>query len=163
MKTDHFQTIILLLILGLILSTYTGCKKQEVTLVEENVKSIVGVETPLGIIKEAAVAYGGKMRFGDRKVRPGHVFIILKIVAQREYGLVYILDWRLINSNGKEYPALGVMTDFETLLGAERLAAYGSIRSPKTNTFVYEVSETSEYVDFCIGNRTLGRIVFPKE
>jgi hypothetical protein len=120
----------------------------------------VGLETPLGIIEEAGIASGKNMRLGNRKVKPGHIFVALKVVAKRRYGLVSIVDWRLIDSQGKVYPVLGVITDFGTLLGAESLAAYGSVSSPKTNTFVYEVPATPKYVDFCIGRRTIGRVPF---
>lgn len=123
-------------------------------------RSPVGVQTPLGIVEEAGVASGIDMRLGNHKVKPGHVFVTLKMVAKRRYGLVSIGDWRLIDLQGKAYPVLGVMTDFGTLFGVGSLAAYGSMSSPKINTFVYEVPTTSKYVDFRIGNRTIGRVPF---
>lgn len=120
-------------------------------------RSVIGVDTPLGIVEEVGMAGGENMKLGRRNVKPGHVFVIAKVTVRETREVSGLQDWVLADPRGRRYPWIGIMTEGGTIQGGlDYIRAVGTARSPETCQFVFEVPAGAERLDFYIGGRNMG-------
>ena len=120
------------------------------------------LETPLGMLVGACKAKYTKL--GLRKLKPNHIFVAVFTKATREYPAKSIIDWILIDQDGKKHRCIAVISDEVNgiLFGVEGLAAYGSPKSPKTTRLIYEIPKNFRYLELHINGQGYVRF-WPKK
>lgn len=120
------------------------------------------LETPLGMLVGACKAKYTKL--GSRKLKSNHIFVAVFTTATKKYPAKSILDWILIDQDGKQHRCIAVISDEVNgiLFGVEGLAAYGSPMSPKTSRLIFEIPKNFRYLELYINGQGYVRF-WPKK
>jgi len=112
-------------------------------------------ETPLGEL----VGIGIVDEVGRRGPRPGHIFVVVSVTARDTCRPTRVSDWVLVDRRGRRYNSFAVHSDDAggILYGADRIAAYGTTRTPKTTKFIFEIPKDFGYIELVIAGQAVGK------
>ena len=124
-------------------------------------------DAPLGRIDSVRIAFGDNMRLGYRRVKAGHVFVLITMTATELEKSISPTIWFLVDPQGRQYPMIGMMAmasqNWWLLVGNGLVVpTTGDTRPPKAYAVVFEVPIGVDWLDLYVGDKNLGRVVSEK-